>query len=203
MRILFLTVTALLCATLALAQSTRKSNIQAIDLGLSVKWANCNIGAEEPWECGGHYAWGETAEKSEYTPDNYRYNKNSAKGENSTLAPDNDAAHINWGEPWRMPTNEEIKELEEKCTWEWIMLNGCNGHKVTGPNGNSIFLPAAGYRDKEKIININTIGSFWASTVFGFDNNYSWCLDIDGVHPAFTGGGHECYTGRSVRAVCE
>ena len=194
-----------MCAAFVSAQSTKKSNRQAIDLGLSVKWASCNVGAEEPWECGGYYAWGETAEKSEYSPESYRYTEKNEKEGKSTLTPANDAAYVNWGSEWRMPTHEEIKELEEKCTWEWTMLNGCNGYKVTAPNGNSIFLPAAGYRDKEKIIKINTIGSFWASTINGFDNNYSWCLDICGTggFRVFTGSGHECHTGRSIRAVCE
>ena len=134
-----------------------------VDLGLSVKWASCNVGAQSPEEFGNYYAWGETEPKSSYSWLNYKWSKEKSMtvftkycrnpgygldGYSDTktrLDPDDDAARVNLGEGWRMPTEEEIKELEEKCTWEWMELNKVQGFKVTSlKNGNSIFLPAAG-----------------------------------------------------------
>jgi len=89
--------------------------VEAVDLGLSVKWASCNVGAISPEYYGGYYGWGDAKIKIAY----------------------------NWGDSWRMPTMEEIEELSIRCTWEWIKINDVYGQKVTGPNGNSIFLPAA------------------------------------------------------------
>ena len=125
---------------------------QYVDLGLSVKWATFNLGATAPEESGDYFAWGEVEPKAEYSWENYKwcdgtesvmtkYNDEDGK---SILDMVDDAAHVNWGGDWRMPTKEELDELCDKCNWEWIMLNGVNGCKVTGPNGNSIFLPAAG-----------------------------------------------------------
>ena len=133
---------------------------EAVDLGLSVKWAACNIGAESPEEYGGYYAWGEMEEKSNYNWSTYKwcdgsynsitkYCTDSCYGrvDNKTvLDPEDDVAHVKWGGNWRMPTLDEIKELLEMCTWEWTTLNGVGGQEVTAPNGNSIFLPATGSR---------------------------------------------------------
>ena len=122
---------------------------QVVDLGLSVYWASCNLGAEKPEEYGEYYAWGETKPKSSYTEDNYSYYNAS-----TTLYTDigseisgtqYDAATVNLGSDWRMPTKDEMQEMVDKCSWEWTQINGVNGYKVTGPNGNSIFLPAAGF----------------------------------------------------------
>lgn len=134
---------------------------EAVDLGLSVKWATCNVGAEFPEQYGGYYAWGETEEKSNYSWSTYKWCKgsydslskyctNSRYGnvDNKTvLDSEDDVAHVKWGDNWRMPTLDEFGELVEKCTWEWTTVNGVGGHKVTAPNGNSIFLPATGSRD--------------------------------------------------------
>lgn len=122
---------------------------QAVDLGLSVYWASCNLGATKPEEYGDYYAWGETSPKSQFTKDNYSYyDSNMAQyidiGENIS-GTQYDAATVNWGSDWRMPTRTEMKELIDNCTWQWTQVSGNNGYKVTGPNGNSIFLPAAGY----------------------------------------------------------
>ena len=132
-----------------------------VELGLpsGIKWATCNIGATKPEEYGGYYAWGETEEKSYYDWDTYKWcngtynsltkyctDSGSGRVDNKTvLDPEDDVAHIKWGGSWRMPTRDEIKELNDNCTWQWTTLNGVNGYRVTGPNGNSIFLPAAGY----------------------------------------------------------
>lgn len=120
----------------------------AVDLGLSVYWASCNLGAEKPEEYGDYYAWGETKTKSSYTEDNYSY-YNSSTSQYIDIGDDisgtqYDAATVNLGSDWRMPTRQEMEELVKKCTWEWTQVSGVNGYKVTGPNGNSIFLPAAG-----------------------------------------------------------
>lgn len=120
-----------------------------VDLGLSVYWCSCNVGAEAPEEYGDYYAWGETKPKSSYTQANYSYYNNDTKvytdiGEN-ICGTEYDAATVNLGSDWRLPTKDEMKELVDKCTWEWTQINGVNGYKVTGTNGNSIFIPAAGY----------------------------------------------------------
>jgi len=102
-----------------------------VDLGLSVKWATCNIGASSPMEVGNYYAYGESFTKDDYTEDNYTVTKNGGKG--------SDAATVNWGNGWRMPTYDEMLELINKCYWEPIK----DGVKITGPSGNSIVLPDA------------------------------------------------------------
>ena len=111
-----------------------------VDLGLSVKWATCNVGATSPEDFGHCFAWGETSPKDEYTEDNcsiYGKQMNDISGN-----PQYDAATANWGGDWRMPTEYECDELIDKCKWVWVTVNGVEGCKVTGPNGNSIFLPA-------------------------------------------------------------
>ena len=113
-----------------------------VDLGLSVKWATCNVGANSPEDYGDYFAWGEITPKTIYTTSNYSYS------DNPTILPlSNDAAHANWGGSWRMPTDAEMTELRSNCTWTWTSQNGVNGRKITSKsNGNSIFLPAAGSR---------------------------------------------------------
>lgn len=121
----------------------------AVDLGLSVYWASCNLGAESPSEYGGYYAWGETKTKNSYTQENYSYYDNSIKDYisigNEISGTEYDAATVNLGNDWRMPTKGEIEELINNCSWEWTQLNNVNGYVITGKNGNSIFLPASGY----------------------------------------------------------
>ena len=131
---------------------------EAVDLGLSVKWASFNVGATKPEEYGGYYAWGETEEKEDYSWATYKWcngtetsmtkyctNSNYGIVDNKTiLDPEDDVAHVKWGGTWRMPTEAEIEELLEKCTWTWTINNNIGGYVVTGINGNSIFLPAGG-----------------------------------------------------------
>lgn len=120
----------------------------AVDLGLSVYWASCNLGAERPEEYGDYYAWGETKTKQQYTSNNYAYyNSNTTLYTNigsEISGTEYDAATVNLGSDWRMPTMSEMQELIDKCTWEWTQIKNVNGYKVIGKNGNSIFLPAAG-----------------------------------------------------------
>ncbi len=133
-----------------------------VDLGLSVKWATCNVGADKPEDYGDYFAWGETSTKSSYTSDNsktYGKQMNDIKG-NSQY----DAARANWGGTWRLPTKAELEELKNKCTWRWTTQNGVKGYKVTGPNGKSIFLPAAGSLSGASLGGDGYFGYYWSST---------------------------------------
>ena len=151
-----------------------------VDLGLSVKWATCNVGATKPEEYGDYFAWGEVEPKEYYDWNNYKwcngsestltkYNNNSSNNgivDNKTqLELSDDAAHANWGSDWRMPTKEEQDELLEKCTWTWTTKNGVNGYNVTGSNGNSIFLPAAGQYYNNTFAYSNSMGYYWTSSL--------------------------------------
>lgn len=131
-----------------------------VDLGLSVKWATKNLGAEEkPQEYGGYYAWGETSVKSKYIIGNSKTYGNS-EIEDISGNSNYDAARALWGGSWRMPTFTEMEELVSKCSWNWTG----SGYKVTGPNGNSIYLPAAGYFEQDEVICKVTDGSYWSAS---------------------------------------
>ena len=188
----------------------------AIDLGLSVKWASCNVGATTPEEYGGYYAWGETEEKSYYEWDTYKYCNgsytsitkyctNSYYGtvdNKTTLEPCDDVASVKWGGNWRMPTRAEQDELRNSCTWEWTTLDGVKGYRVTGPNGNSIFLPAAGYRHGTGVSFRGSDGNFWSSSfdsIYCFDACYLYWYDSG--NSIWYSYGHRC-VGHSVRPVC-
>ena len=153
------------------------NHVHAVDLGLSVKWACCNVGASVPEGYGGYYAWGGTEEKSDYTLWTYKYYLGDLNGDGDNYESNEwqyigsnisgtsyDVARMKWGGGWRMPTLDEIQELFEKCSWEWTSVNGVNGRKVTGSNGNSIFLPAAGYRLGTEVIGRGSLGFYWSGT---------------------------------------
>ena len=146
-----------------------------VDLGLSVKWATCNIGASSPSDYGNYYAWGETTTKSEYTEDNSKtYGKNI--GDISGNA-DYDAARANWGGTWRMPTKAEFEELINKCTWKWVTYKGHKGYKVTSKtNGNSIFFPAAGWRYGSSLNSVGETGYYWSSTPYESGTSHACSL---------------------------
>ena len=135
-----------------------------VDLGLpsGLKWATCNVGAKTPSEYGDYYAWGETTTKTSYTEENSK-TINKKIGEIRGNA-SYDAARANWGGTWRMPTKAEFDELLSKCTWKWTSRGGNNGYNVTGPNGNSIFLPAAGGRFGTSLYYAGSYGFCWSST---------------------------------------
>lgn len=153
-----------------------------VDLGLSVKWAKCNLGAMKAYEYGNYYAWGETASNNIFNWGNYtlcngdqesqlKYCTNPAAGHEdftdglTVLEPADDAATATLGSPWRMPTIEEITELRTKCTWQYISINSIKGCLVTGPNGNTIFLPAAGYRIDDTLYKGSKEGFYWSSSL--------------------------------------
>ena len=146
-----------------------------VDLGLSVKWATCNVGASSPSEYGGYYAWGETEEKADYSWKTYKWckdrmtkyrtiSKYGTIDNKTTLEPRDDVARVKWGDSWRMPTSSEITELVKGCTWIWTTQNGVNGYKVTGANGNSIFLPAAGNLLGTEVYGRGS-GTYWSGTL--------------------------------------
>ena len=151
-----------------------------VDLGLSVMWATCNVGATKPEEYGDHFAWGETTPKEEYNTNTYQYydqltgQYTKYGSDNLTmLEPEDDAAHINWGSEWRMPTKEDMNELIDKCTWTWTQYNGIDGYEVTGTNGNSIFLPAAGYKGSGgPSYPAGEYGLYWLKNKLNVAHNY-------------------------------
>ena len=146
-----------------------------VDLGLSVKWATCNVGASSPSDYGNYYAWGETSTKSSYTEDNYKYYSNDKYVDigNNISGTKYDAARANWGGTWRMPTEREFQELIDKCTWTWTLLDDCFGYKITGKNGNSIFLPT------EKKGATREKSYYWSTTLFKLLKEGAYALEFD------------------------
>lgn len=175
------------------------SPYEAVDLGLSVKWASCNVGANAPEEYGDYFAWGEISPKSSY--DNFNsvtYGK--AMSDISGNA-QYDAARANWGGKWRMPTLAEINELLNNCSWKWTTQNGVNGYRVTGPNGNSVFVPAAGFRRGTSLNNEGSSGYYWSSTPYESDSLHAYCLFFDSSD--YDWGHSSRYNGLCVRPVLE
>lgn len=183
-----------------------------VDLGLSVKWATCNVGATKPEEYGDYFAWGETAPKHNYDWSTYKWCKGSCEtltkyntsifygtvDNNTDLDIDDDAAHANWGGSWRLPTKAEQDELTNNCIWIWTTKNGINGSLVTGPNGNSIFLPAAGYCLGTDFGGISEYGYYWSSSLSASINAYFFRLSSNNV----TWSDYGRHYGFSVRPVC-
>ena len=165
-----LLIGALLCVLCSCGSgNSKKSNVHEghewVDLGLpsGLKWATCNIGASCPEEYGDYFAWGDTSTKSNYESYNCASMLKSWGdiGGNSSR----DAATANWGGSWRMPTEAEYQELIDNCTWIWTTQDGKNGYKVTGPNGQSVFLPAAGFRNGDTLCKDGKGGYYWSSTL--------------------------------------
>ena len=181
-----------------------------VDLGLpsGLKWATCNVGANSPEACGNDYAWGETAPKTNYTWDTYKFTtdggttftKYTETDGKITLDPEDDAAAVNWGGKWRMPTDDEWTELRENCTWTWTTLNGVNGYEVTSKtNGNSIFLPMAFFRGSDGLYYTSYNGRYWSSSLYTGSPYLAWYVlfGSDNVYR----GTYGRYFGRSVRPV--
>ena len=159
--------------------AAKEQSKQAVDLGLSVKWATWNIGAEKPEDCGNYYAWGETSTKKTYA-NNYfdrdysKYNRNRL----TVLDSYDDAAHSRWGGGWRIPTKEEIQELVDKCNWKWTRMNGVLGYLITAPVPyiNSIFLPVTGMRLDTRLLYSDTSAYYWSSSLSTSSNEMAWQL---------------------------
>ena len=168
----------------------------AVDLGLSVYWGTTNIGASKPEDYGDYYAWGETEPKESYLWSTYKfgtsssgplskYNTISSYGsiDNKTvLDPEDDVAHVKLGGKWRMPTDAEWTELMAKCTWTWVTNyngSGINGRLVKATNGNSIFLPAAGYRLDAFLGNAGSHGYYWSSSLVTDYTYDAWHVSPD------------------------
>ena len=200
-----------------------------VDLGLSsgTMWATCNIGAQTPEACGNYFSWGETRPKKKYTEENYRFFKNVVLDEdgwgregditkyNSTkmwgkvdnkfvLDSKDDAAHKRWGGKWRMPTKPEWDELLEECEWSWKKDGTYQcGYVVTGPNGNSIYLPAAGGKsdepDNSGLHGLGTLGAYWSSWKDTYD---AYLLYFDFSGEQLETSSSERHIGISIRPVC-
>lgn len=195
--------------------------VQMVDLGLSVKWANMNVGATQPEENGDYFAWGETKPKAEYAWAAYNwcqgssetltkycihseYGYNGFTDEMTVLALEDDAAHVNWGGDWRMPTKAEQDELRTGCNWTWT--DNWNGTRAKGyivsskTNDNSIFLPAAGSRG-DSSYGVGSYGYYWSSSLNMNASYYAFYLNFnsDGIDWYRS----DRYYGQSVRPVCK
>ena len=188
-----------------------------VDLGLpsGTLWATMNVGANSPEDYGAYYAWGETAPKDEYFGDNYKwynqreplmiskYNTSNNYGtvdNKIELDPADDAAYLNWGSSWRMPTKEQQDELVKKCTWQWTTRNGVNGSLVTGPNGNTLFLPANGYRYKNSLYSAGSRGYYWSRTLDSNNPSFAFFMTFNSESGSWLNNNYR-YWGRCVRAV--
>ena len=177
-----------------------------VDLGLSVKWATFNVGASKPEDYGDYFAWGETEPKEVYSWATYKWGTSSkltkynATDGKTILDSEDDAAYVHWGGKWRMPSKEEVDELTQQCNWIWTTHNNVNGYKVTGPNGNSIFLPAAGYKGAGPTYPAGEDGLYWTNTTE--KQHYSYLIVLhDDASPTQAGRqGTRCF-GFTIRPV--
>ena len=198
-----------------------------VDLGLpsGTLWATCNVGANSPEEYGDYFAWGEISTKESYDYRTYKwydrsnyewltkYSTNTDNGcpcnyhrahandgfidGKTELEPEDDAATVNWGPQWRMPTIEQQLELDEQCTWTQTSRNGVNGMLVKGPNGNTIFLPAAGHW-LDSLDAVGSVGYYWSRTLFAEYSDLAYYLVF--LRTVSTGCDYRIY-GKAVRAV--
>jgi hypothetical protein len=177
-------------------------------------WADRNVGADSPEGYAAYFAWCETTPRSTYswstnkwyngtfdTQTKYCTNSNNGTVDNKiVLDAADDAATANWGSQWRMPTRVEHSELRDWCTWTWTTLGGVKGYKVTGPNGNSIFLPAAGCRGSSSLYDVGSYGFYWSSTLLEDLPYGAWGLDFGSSNYHLNYYGFR-YFGHTVRAV--
>ena len=207
--------------------TTKESIIPAgaVDLGIvmtredgttyKLYWAECNVGASKPEEYGYYYAWGETMPKSNYSSSTYKwcngdydrlmkYNTDREYGivDNKVeLEQEDDVAHKELGGKWRMPTDSEWKALRNQCYWKWTRRNNVNGYLVTADNGNSIFLPAAGFRNDADLNTAGFYGYYWSSSLYTVYPYYAWYVYFCSVDVP-RDYGNRCF-GFSIRPVSE
>ena len=178
------------------------STEQKVDLGLSVCWAGWNVGATSSEGYGNYYAWGETTTKSDYAESSYQYHNGSYMNIGSNICGTQyDVARAQWGGSWRMPTKAEFQELKDRCTWTWTSYKGIDGYKVTGPNGNSIFLPAAGGRYGRELRNRGYYGYYWSGSLNESYQSYAYYLIFDSGDRSVKDFFREY--GYTVRPVCD
>lgn len=189
-----------------------------VDLGLpsGLLWATCNIGATNHEDYGDYFAWGETTTKSNYEWNAYKwcndsvntltkycmqsnYGYNGFVDNKTVLEPEDDVAHVNWGSDWRMPTMTEMEELKNNCTWQWTTQGGKNGCRGTGTNGNSIFLPAAGFYSLEYV---GSELGYWSSSLYASDSRSAYDLYFGFASGTVCVNGSTRIFGQSVRPVC-
>jgi hypothetical protein len=187
-----------------------------VDLGLrsGTLWATCNVGANSPEEYGDYFAWGETTTKSSYSWSTYKlcmgswdtltkYSSSIGTVDNKTeLEPSDDAATVNWGSGWQMPSYEQLLELfnSSNTTTTWATMNGVYGMKITSKsNGNSIFLPAAGYRSGRSLNYAGSRGYYWSHSRSTSSSQYANYVSL---YSSGMGGDHNFRNyGKSVRPV--
>lgn len=204
--------------TVKAQHSGKENGHEYIDLGLSVKWATCNVGAASPEKYGDYYAWGETGTKPDYGPktnkhfngsifDINKYNTKKSSGtvdNKTTLEPVDDVAHVNWGGSWRMPTMDELVELLENCTWTWTVQKDVAGYlvksKKTGYEEASIFLPAAGLKSFTDMEDQGSHGYYWSGSLYVGMMDSAWDLRFSSDSHKKSYDGRSA--GRSVRPVC-
>ena len=188
--------------------------VEAVDMGLSVKVANMNVGAKKASGFGTYFAWGETKPKDYYSWKTYAWSrgdtqfltKYSTTDRKGQLALVDDAARANLGGDWRMPTVDEYEELinPNNCKWEWITQDGINGYKVTSKKtGKSIFFPITGFRFYDHVQFRAINGIYWTSTVYSANPNKAWCLEFDfsNVEVHYGNLSSNRFSGRCIRAV--
>ena len=194
---------------------TPPDNHEWVDLGLpsGTLWATCNVGASSPEEYGDYFAWGEVEPKEVYDWSTYRwcngaestltkYCTDGAFGivdNKSELDPEDDAAYVNWGPSWRMPTMEQILELQNTCTRQRLEMNGVIGALITGPNGNTVFFPLAGQMDGSEHNLVGNYGYFWSIDISSDNSNVARYIYFNG--PVFTAWNRYRYFGFTIRAV--
>ena len=186
-----------------------------VDLGLpsGTLWATCNLGATSPEEYGDYFAWGEVEPKEVYDWSTYKW----CNGADSTLTkycidgacgivdnktvldPEDDAAYVNWGSSWRMPTMEQLLELKNICTTQRLEINGVMGALITGPNGNTVFFPLAGQINGSEYERVGNYGYFWSTDIFSDDSNVARYIYFNGAY--FTAWNRYRYFGFTIRAV--
>lgn len=174
--------------------SSPKETYTSVDLGLSVKWAECNLAAKHPWDAGCLVGWGDgLGDKRSLDLEDYPTWTPPQSIVNTVF----DIAAQSMGGGWRIPSQSEMLELVEKCKWKQIQENGVNGYKVVGPSGKSIFLPAVGYRNQHKIKFANEEGFYWTGDLANFASAYALSFSEGGYKVT----NHVRYYGRSIRPV--